>query len=92
MGGNKKGNLRTYTNLFTIFIICGIWHGASWMFVLWGIIHGVAMIINRIWQKFNIIMPKYLSWFITFLLISLSWVIFRAPDIQVAKNIYKSVS
>lgn len=90
LGGNRKGNIRTYANLFSVFLICGFWHGASWMFVLWGIIHGLAIIINRIWQKFNIVMPKYLSWAITFLFISLSWVIFRAPNIHIAKNIYKS--
>ncbi len=90
LGGNRKSNIRTYINLFIVFLICGFWHGASWMFILWGIVQGIAIVINRIWQKLNISLPKYVSWTITFLFVSLSWVLFRAQNINVAKNIYKS--
>ena len=50
MGGSKKGELRTYVNVLTVFIVSGIWHGASWTFILWGCIHGIANILNRIFN------------------------------------------
>ena len=90
LGGNRKGNLRTYFNLFIVFLLCGFWHGASWMFVLWGVVHGVAILINRVWQNFKITIPAYISWLITFLFVNFAWVIFRANDLSVVKNIYKA--
>lgn len=90
LGGNRKGKLRTYVNLFLVFLICGFWHGASWLFVLWGAIHGIASIINRLWQKTNIILPKYISWLITFLFVNFAWVLFRAQTLERAGEIYKS--
>jgi len=90
LGGNRLGAFRTYLNLFLVFLICGFWHGASWMFVIWGVLHGLASIINRLWQKTKIELPKWMSWLITFLFVNLAWVFFRAPNMEVVKNIYKS--
>ena len=50
LGGNRKGETRTYINLILTMLLCGLWHGASWNFVLWGGIHGTALAIHRAWQ------------------------------------------
>ena len=85
LGGSKKGNLRTYVNLFIIFFVSGIWHGAGWTFVIWGIMHGVASVIYRYWKSFNLRLPKFVAWFVTFFFVHIAWVFFRSPDLATAK-------
>lgn len=92
LGGNRHGNTRTYINLFITMMLGGLWHGASWNFVLWGIIHGIALIIHRIWvnskAKLKIVsvtgMKVYR--FICFILcncfITCSWVVFRLKTLD----------
>ena len=50
LGGSRKGSLRTYVNVFAIFFISGLWHGAGWTFIIWGTAHGLAVITNRLWE------------------------------------------
>jgi D-alanyl-lipoteichoic acid acyltransferase DltB (MBOAT superfamily) len=80
LGGNRKGEFLTYTNLFTVFLIGGLWHGASWMFVIWGALHGFAIVLHRIWQQMGLKMNTFLAWFITFNFINITWVFFRAKE------------
>ena len=80
LGGNRKGELHTYANLFTVFLIGGLWHGASWMFVIWGALHGFAIVIHRAWQQTGLSMNKWLAWFITFNFVNIAWIFFRAKD------------
>ena len=80
LGGSKKGNLLTYNNLMLTFILGGIWHGAGWTFIFWGFLHGLALIIHRIWKSLNINIHFFLAWFITFNFINFSWVFFRAKE------------
>jgi len=81
LGGNKHGNFSTYKNLMITFILGGIWHGAGWTFVLWGFLHGGALVIHRMWQQWGKLrLPSWLAWFITFNFINLSWVFFRATE------------
>lgn len=51
LGGNRKGKYRTYLNIFIIFLVSGIWHGAGWTFIIWGMLHGISSIIHRIWTS-----------------------------------------
>ncbi|HLD22772.1 MAG TPA: MBOAT family O-acyltransferase [Sulfuricurvum sp.] len=91
LGGNRNGELRTYSNLFTVFLVGGLWHGASWMFVIWGALHGSAIVIHRAWQQFGFTMNKYLAWFITFNFINITWVFFRAKDGVHVQNIFNGM-
>ena len=91
IGGNKIGIYRTYLNLLIVFIIGGIWHGAGWTFIFWGFLHGIGIIINRIWKKFDIKISKYISWFITFNFVNISWIFFRANDLQDALKIIRGM-
>jgi len=80
LGGNRKGNFRTYNNLMATFIIGGIWHGAGWTFVFWGFLHGIALVIQRVWNQLDFKINTVLAWFITFNFINIAWVFFRAKE------------
>jgi len=86
-GGNRNGELRTYANLFATFLIGGLWHGASWMFVIWGALHGTALIIHRVWSKTGFRLPGPLAWLLTFNFVNIAWVFFRAPDLDTAERL-----
>ncbi|WP_428024994.1 MBOAT family O-acyltransferase [Arcobacter sp.] len=80
LGGNIRGNFRTYNNLMATFIIGGIWHGAGWTFVFWGFLHGLSLIIHRFCSNLGLKINPILGWFITFNFINISWVFFRAKE------------
>jgi D-alanyl-lipoteichoic acid acyltransferase DltB (MBOAT superfamily) len=80
LGGNRGGDFRTYNNLLATFIIGGIWHGAGWTFVFWGVIHGMAIVINRLWHLTSIKLPAVVAWFITFNFVNVAWIFFRAKE------------
>lgn len=87
LGGNRKGKVRTYVNLFVIFLVSGIWHGAGWTFILWGVCHGLASIVHRMWQTTGIKLNRVLAWSMTFLFIVFTWVLFRASSLSQAKEV-----
>jgi D-alanyl-lipoteichoic acid acyltransferase DltB (MBOAT superfamily) len=91
LGGNRKGEIRTYTNLMTTFILGGFWHGAGWTFIFWGFLHGLALVIHRIWNSLGFKLNNLLAWFITFNFINISWVFFRAKEWNDAIKILKSM-
>jgi len=80
LGGNRKGNIRTYSNLMGTFIIGGIWHGAGWTFVFWGFLHGLALVTHKAWSSLGFNLWGWVAWFITFNFINISWVFFRAKE------------
>ena len=91
LGGNRLGYARTYTNILIVFFISGFWHGAGWTFVIWGLLHGFASVVNRSWQSLHIQMPKWLAWVITFLFVHITWVFFRAKTWNDAIHVLKSM-
>ncbi|KHD05800.1 acetyltransferase [Candidatus Thiomargarita nelsonii] len=91
LGGNRKIRLKTYANLMLTFLIGGIWHGAAWTFVFWGGLHGIALIIHRIWKNAGFRLNKILAWFITFIFINITWIFFRAKDWDDAIKVLKGI-
>ena len=91
LGGNRGGTMKLYRNLLITFILGGIWHGAGWTFIIWGALHGFALIAHRISARFNIKVNKVLAWFITFNFINFTWVFFRANDLSTAINLLKGM-
>ena len=95
LGGNREKEYKTYSNLMITFIIGGIWHGAGWTFIFWGFLHGLALVIHRIWtkiaHKFNIKLNTWIAWIITFNFINFSWVFFRAKEWDDAIKILKGM-
>ena len=78
LGGNRKGVLRTYLNVLIVFSISGLWHGAAWTFVLWGIMHGIVQVLHRVGKRFLDKLPKWFMWGGTFAFVNVAWVFFRA--------------
>lgn len=79
LGGNRKGKFRTYYNLFLTFLLSGLWHGADWTFVIWGALHGILIVVERILPSFKRkaiwILPVFITvWFL--------WIPFRAEGIH----------
>jgi alginate O-acetyltransferase complex protein AlgI len=91
LGGNRKGAYFTYANLMFTFVIGGLWHGAAWTFVLWGALHGIAIIIHRLWQQLGFKLIPLVSWLLTFLFVNFTWVIFRANDMSSAMYIIETM-
>lgn len=92
LGGNRKGALRRYVNLFVTMLLGGLWHGASWTFVIWGGLHGIYLAINHAWKKTGIKLLPSLSWAITFFSVVVAWVFFRAQTFTTAISILKSMA
>lgn len=96
LGGNRLGKRRTYINLMLTMLLGGLWHGASWTFVFWGGLHGVALAIHKIWvdaigselPKHNRLL-RFASWLVTLLVVMMGWVFFRAKDFTTAGIILK---
>jgi alginate O-acetyltransferase complex protein AlgI len=91
LGGNRKGYLRTYLNSLIVFFLSGIWHGAGWTFILWGMLQGIAIVINRIWSDLGFKMNKLLGWFITINFVNAAWVFFRALNFNDALKVLKAM-
>ena len=92
LGGNRCGKIRTCCNLMLTFFISGLWHGASWLFVLWGLLHGMALVLHRIWSKFlNLRMPVIPARLLTFFFVLIAWVLFRAENLQQAQALYRGM-
>lgn len=98
LGGNRKGNVARYRNLLLTMIIGGVWHGAGWTFVFWGLLHGLYLIANHGWhavlRKFNLldksgknIFYRTLAWGVTFTAVVVAWVFFRAESYQASFTI-----
>lgn len=91
LGGNKVSESRVLQNLMLTFIIGGLWHGASWMFVIWGGLHGSAIVLHRLWQAAGLKMPVLFAWLCTFMFVNFSWVAFRANSWSDATKVWSSM-
>ncbi len=81
LGGNRKGLPRTIFNLMVVWAVTGIWHGASWNFMLWGVYFGILIILERLFLgKLLEKIPSFFSWLYTFILVVFGWVMFEAID------------
>ncbi|HEX4737018.1 MAG TPA: MBOAT family O-acyltransferase, partial [Allosphingosinicella sp.] len=84
LGGNRKGPLRRYVNLLVTMVLGGLWHGASWNFVVWGALHGSVLAAERLWREFKPkhwgTLPAWLGTLLTFHIVVVGWVFFRAAS------------
>lgn len=83
LGGNRRGSVRTYCNLCAVFLLCGLWHGASWNFIVWGMLHGFFLVLER-WRLAALLarLPRLLRHFYLLLFVLVSWVFFRATTLE----------
>ena len=89
LGGNRKGEIRTYINLFIVFFFTGMWHGASFSFIFWGLYHGFFSIIERLGLKKVLDRFKILSILYCFIIVNFGWVFFRVDGIKKALAVIK---
>ncbi|MCW3804401.1 MBOAT family O-acyltransferase [Plebeiibacterium marinum] len=86
LGGNRRGRTRQKINLIITMLLGGLWHGAGWLFVIWGGLHGVALLVEKtivdVLKRYNLKIPKFLGFLLTFHLVVFSWIIFRSPDLD----------
>lgn len=88
LGGNRISQIITLRNVFATAFVSGIWHGAGWTFVLWGVCHGSALVIHRLYSDYiQWTMPRPMAWFLTFLFVVFAWVLFRAETLPAAQSI-----
>ncbi len=102
LGGSRRGLVRTCVNLMIVMLVCGVWHGATWGFVLWGALHGLGLVVHRLvadWSDrssaltaFWVSLPGIVvAWFCTQLLVMLSWIPFRVPQLKDVGLVFQSL-
>ncbi len=91
LGGNRKGRVRMYLNIMVVFIISGIWHGSGANYIVWGCIHGLAMVIYRIFEKPLAKLPKLIGWMLTMVFVVFSWIFFRAISLDNAIEVIRTI-
>jgi len=98
LGGSRKGKLRTNINLMITMLLGGLWHGASWQFVIWGGLNGIGLVIYKYWRKIspftgdNRLLPKILAIFITFNFITFTRIWFRSETMEIANGIMYQIA
>jgi alginate O-acetyltransferase complex protein AlgI len=92
LGGNRKGlPLQVFALAVTMFL-GGLWHGASWSFVVWGLLHGFALGVHVVWTRLGLRLPGIIGWFVLMVFLVFTWVIFRVEDMGVAADILVSMT
>jgi D-alanyl-lipoteichoic acid acyltransferase DltB (MBOAT superfamily) len=96
LGGNKKGKLRTGIHCLITLLLVGIWHGSSIMFAIWGALHGVALVVHKVLQRWlcripNTWITKPIFILLTSAFVVCSWAIFRSPNVETAHAIFKQI-
>ncbi|HEY9909165.1 MAG TPA: MBOAT family O-acyltransferase, partial [Thermosynechococcaceae cyanobacterium] len=93
LGGSRSGLFRTCLNLMIVMAIAGLWHGAAWGFIVWGLLHGLALVIHRLTEAVSSRSPRLkhfwqttqgiiLAWFLTQMMVFLTWIFFRLPNLK----------
>lgn len=99
LGGNRKGKLRSYINQFLTMVIGGLWHGASWMYLLWGAYHGLLLVLHKWFRKYSPVPEEWrgssvirvVNLAVTFALVVAGFTLFRAPDLTTAAQIFSQI-
>lgn len=91
LGGNRKGRIRTYINVMIVYLVSGIWHGANWTFILWGALHGFFSCLNRMFKKQWVKLSEVTRWAVTFMIVNILWIIFRADSVSSAILFIKKI-
>ena len=83
LGGNRKGSFKMVRNILIVWMLTGLWHGASWNFIIWGVYFGVILLIEKFFlSKCLSKIPMFFKWCYTFILINIGWIIFRVEDLS----------
>ena len=96
LGGDRMGSFRTFFNICLTFVLAGLWHGANWTFIWWGLCHGLALGCYRLWRtskiSASIRIPKFAGWSMTMLVVGLGWLFFRATSVSHALGMMRAIA
>ena len=93
LGGSRRGAGRTYINLWTCFLLSGLWHGAAWGYAMWGAWNGLFLVCDRLfWSRWAAALPRFVAVGVTLLLLMVGWTIFRAPDLPHLGSILRAMA
>lgn len=91
LGGSRRGKVRTYVNILIVFLLSGLWHGAAWTFVIWGMLHGIMSVVTRAFRKYINQWNQVFSWMVTFIGVNIAWIFFRAGTVGDVKAVIWSL-
>lgn len=98
LGGNRHGTVRTYINLMLTMLLGGLWHGASWTFVLWGLLHGLGLATHKLWPQhrpMSVRLPRIaslaLGWTLTYSFVCVGWILFRSANLSTAIVVFQKI-
>ena len=98
LGGNRHGPWRTLRNLMLTMLLGGLWHGANWTFLIWGLLHGTALVADHGWQRSAVYARmhgrrayKVLAWLVTLHVVCLAWIFFRSPTLEAAMQVLAGI-
>ncbi len=91
LGGNRRGVLCTCRNIMIVYFVSGLWHGADWSFVVWGVLHGVFCVVNRLLKDTIQRLPRWFNWLCTFAFLNFTWLFFRADNMTAAFEMIRNV-
>ena len=91
MGGNRKGKIRTYINMFFVFLVSGLWHGANWTFIFWGAMHGMFALLTKMCKKWIDKWHPAFSWLLTFCFVNVAWIYFRSDSLGQANQVITAI-
>ncbi len=86
----KNTSFQYFIILF-VMTVAGLWHGPTWGFVMFGVVHGIALIINHIWKSLKLELPNIINWFFTFIVVNIGFVFFRSPNLDISLSILKKM-
>ena len=92
LGGNRHGPARQMAAVAAVMLIGGLWHGAAWTFVVWGAVHGAALVVNHAWRRFGPPLPRWLGWLLTMAVVFAAFVVFRATSFEAAQAVLVAVA
>lgn len=92
LGGSRQGVLGYLAAILITMGLCGLWHGAGWTFVAWGLMHGLGLVVCRFWERQGWPLSMPVAWGLTFLFVVVGWVIFRSPTFDVARSLLESMA
>jgi D-alanyl-lipoteichoic acid acyltransferase DltB (MBOAT superfamily) len=92
LGGSRVPEPQIVLNILITFFLVGLWHGAGWTFVIWGVLHGVGLVVFHLWLKTPFRLPRFISWIITFNFVNAAWVFFRAHTFSDAMKVLNGMA
>ena len=91
LGGNRRGRVRTCVNIMAVFLVSGLWHGFGWTFLIWGTLHGLAMVLDELTKGISSKLPKPIGIALTFVFVNVCWIFFRADSLEQAQVVLRGL-